>query len=194
MFPRRDGTVKYNRRDFLDGTGRYESTVGKIVDGTGQDGTTVSFWRRFYRLVPSCIYRQYGPVNKPWQALKITLYVAILPTHRGRGDLLTDAIFSLFCRVVCSPTLGKVRPCTRYTNHPCWVAANVNRDLAQDPCLIKKKQRLDHALFLLSAGSGHWRCCYRYNPRSVRAGASLCAKKKDKVEILAFSQSTAGPK
>ena len=42
-FCRRDGTV---RGYFLDGTGRYELTVGEIVDGTGprfqfQDGVTV---------------------------------------------------------------------------------------------------------------------------------------------------------
>ena len=42
-FPRRDGTVKCNGRYFLDGMGRYELTVGEIVDGTGQDGTTVPF-------------------------------------------------------------------------------------------------------------------------------------------------------
>ena len=32
MFPRRDATVKCNGREFLDGTGRYELTVGEIVD------------------------------------------------------------------------------------------------------------------------------------------------------------------
>lgn len=37
-FSRLDGTVKCNGKYFLDGTGRYESTVftGEIVDGTGQ--------------------------------------------------------------------------------------------------------------------------------------------------------------
>ena len=34
-FPRRDGTVKSNGGYFLGGTGRYELTVGEIVDGTG---------------------------------------------------------------------------------------------------------------------------------------------------------------
>ena len=61
-FCRRDGTI---RGDFLDGTGRYESTVGEIVDGTGprfhfSDGITISSRR----------YRQYRPVNKPCEALK----------------------------------------------------------------------------------------------------------------------------
>ena len=37
IFPRRDGTAKCNGRDFLDGTGRYELTVGEIVDETGRD-------------------------------------------------------------------------------------------------------------------------------------------------------------
>ena len=35
--------VRCNRRDFLDGTGRYELTVGEVVNGTGRDGTTVPF-------------------------------------------------------------------------------------------------------------------------------------------------------
>ena len=34
IFSRRDGTVQCNGRDFLDGTGRCELTVGEIVDGT----------------------------------------------------------------------------------------------------------------------------------------------------------------
>ena len=45
IFTRRDGTVKCNGRYVLDGTGRYELTVGEIVDGTGPrfhfDGFTV---------------------------------------------------------------------------------------------------------------------------------------------------------
>ena len=37
ILPRRDGTVECNGRNFLDGNGRYELTVGEIVDGTGRD-------------------------------------------------------------------------------------------------------------------------------------------------------------
>ena len=43
IFPRRDETVKCNGRYFLDGSGRYELTVGEIVDGTGWDGTGPRF-------------------------------------------------------------------------------------------------------------------------------------------------------
>ena len=65
--PPRDGTVNYNARDFLDGTGRYELTVGEIVDGQGRGGTTVPFLMTVLpsRPVPSRRYRQYRPVNKP---------------------------------------------------------------------------------------------------------------------------------
>ena len=34
-FPRRDGTAECNGRDFLGGKGRYKSTVGETVNGTG---------------------------------------------------------------------------------------------------------------------------------------------------------------
>ena len=41
MFLRRDGMVKCNGRDLLDGTGRHELTVGVIVDGTGRDDGSI---------------------------------------------------------------------------------------------------------------------------------------------------------
>ena len=53
-FSRRDGTVR--------GNGRWNCR---------RDGTTVPFWRRFYR--PSRRYRQYRPDNKPWKASVISI-------------------------------------------------------------------------------------------------------------------------
>ena len=39
----RDGTVKHNWKVFLSGTGRQESKVGEVIDGTGQARTAVAF-------------------------------------------------------------------------------------------------------------------------------------------------------
>ena len=44
IFPRRGKTVKCNGRDFLDGSGRYELTVGELStgrDGTGRDHSSI---------------------------------------------------------------------------------------------------------------------------------------------------------
>ena len=65
IFPRRDGTVKCNGRDFLGGTGRFELSVGDIVDGTGRDHGSILTTVLPSRPVPSRHCRQYRPVNKP---------------------------------------------------------------------------------------------------------------------------------
>ena len=68
--------------------------------------------------------------------------------------------------------MAEVQPTPAYTDIQGEVAASVqNRDLTEGQYLTKKRAKwLDLALCLVSAGSGHRRCCNRYTPKSVSTG------------------------
>lgn len=66
---RRYEAVMNNGRYFLDGTGRYESSVGQIANNP-RDRTGGRVLTMVYRPVPSGRYRQSRPVKQPRKALK----------------------------------------------------------------------------------------------------------------------------
>ena len=81
IFPRRDGTVKCNARDFLDGTGRHELTVGEIVDGAGRD------YVRFVKI---------------YEYQRNNIYT-VLMVHTGRTSarIIATSTLIILCRICC---------------------------------------------------------------------------------------------
>ena len=75
-FYRRDGTVIFNGRDFIGGTGRYVTTVREFVGGTGRDGGTI-----LTAALPSHPAVTVPPKHrdKPWFFLLVPYFIFTLP-------------------------------------------------------------------------------------------------------------------